>query len=136
MQENRPKVGIGVIVKSGNKVLLGKRKSSHGDGDWGFPGGHLEFGETPEECAEREVEEEAGLILKNFTRVVYTNDVFEKENKHYITLYIASDLDRGEPEIKEPEKCEKWEWFEWSKLPKPLFLPIENLLRDGFNPFD
>ena len=34
----------------------------------------------------------------------------------------------------EPEKCEKWEWFEWNNLPEPLFLPIQNLLKQKFNP--
>jgi 8-oxo-dGTP diphosphatase len=28
----------------------------------------------------------------------------------------------------EPEKCEKWEWFEINKLPQPLFLPYDTLL--------
>lgn len=136
MQENITRVGVGVIVRNGNKVLLGKRKNSHGDGNWSFPGGHLEFGETPEECAKREVAEETGLILNKFTRTKYTNDIFEKENKHYITLFIISDLETGDPELKEPNKCEKWDWFEWSKLPSPLFLPIENLLKEDFDPFN
>jgi 8-oxo-dGTP diphosphatase len=35
----------------------------------------------------------------------------------------------------EPEKCEGWEWFEWDQLPRPLFLPIENLLKQSFDPF-
>lgn len=41
----------------------------------------------------------------------------------------------GEPEIKEPEKCEEWKWVKWNNMPRPLFLPIENLLKDGFDPF-
>ena len=41
-----PRVGIAAIVKKDNKVLLGKRKGSHGSGAWNFPGGHLEFFET------------------------------------------------------------------------------------------
>jgi len=35
----------------------------------------------------------------------------------------------------EPEKCEKWEWFEWEKLPKNLFLPFKNLKKQGFHPY-
>lgn len=136
MKENRPKVGVGVIIRKDNKILLGKRKNSHGDGTWSFPGGHLEFGETPEECAKRETFEETGLILDTFAKCGYTNDIFNKENKHYITLYMITDLKEGEPELKEPEKCEQWQWFEWFKLPKPLFVPIYNLLKDNFNPFN
>jgi 8-oxo-dGTP diphosphatase len=34
----------------------------------------------------------------------------------------------------EPNKCEKWDWFEWDKLPEPLFLPTINQLKLGFNP--
>ena len=136
MEENKPKIGVGVIIRKNNKILLGKRKNSHGDGTWSFPGGHLEFGETPEECAKREVFEETGLILDTFKKGGYTNDIFNKENKHYITLYMITDLEEGEPELKEPEKCEQWQWFEWSKLPEPLFVPIDNLLKDNFNPFN
>jgi 8-oxo-dGTP diphosphatase len=46
-----PRVGVGVIIIKNNKVLLLKRKASHGIGTWAFVGGHLEFNETLEECA-------------------------------------------------------------------------------------
>lgn len=130
----RPKVGVGVIVVKDDKVLLGKRKNSHGEGDWSFPGGHLEYNETWEECASREVMEETGIRLKNIRFGAVTNDIFKKEGKHYITIFMLSDYALGEVKVKEPEKCEKWEWFSWGQLPKPLFLPIENLLKKEFNP--
>lgn len=41
------KVGIGTLLFRKNKLLFGLRKGSHGNETWGFPGGHLEFGETP-----------------------------------------------------------------------------------------
>jgi 8-oxo-dGTP diphosphatase len=131
----RPKIGVGVIVIKDNKILLGKRKNAHGDGTWSFPGGHLEFGEMPEECAVRETLEETGINLKNLRRTIYTNDIFDKENKHYITLYVLAEYDSGTVRVMEPEKCERWEWFSWEELPRPLFLPIENLLKEKFNPF-
>jgi len=136
-KNNRPKVGIGVMIIKENKVLLGKRKNSHGEGAWCFPGGHLEFNESWEDCAMREIFEETGLKVKNIRFATTTNDIFEKENKHYITIFMLADYDFGEVRIMEPEKCEKWDWFEWEedKLPKPLFLPNQNLLKQKYNPF-
>ena len=36
---------------------------------------------------------------------------------------------------KEPDKCEKLEWFKWDNLPQPLMLPEINRIKLGFNPF-
>jgi 8-oxo-dGTP diphosphatase len=133
--ENRPTVGIGVIIIKDNKILLGKRKNAHGEGSWCYPGGHLEFGESWEECSRREVREEVGIEIKNLRFGTITNDIFKNEQKHYITISMISDFESGEVQLMEPDKCEQWEWFEWDNLPSPLFLPTINQLKAGFNPF-
>ena len=135
MLEERPKVGVGVILAKGNKVLLLKRKSAHGEGTWGFPGGHLEFNEEIEDCVQREVYEETGIKVSNIRFASLTNDIFKKENKHYITVFMLCDWKSGEVQITEPEKCAAQAWFEWEKLPTPLFLPITNLLKQRYHPF-
>lgn len=135
MEYNRPKVGVGVVVIKNNKVLLGKRKNSHGAGTWCLPGGHLEFGESVESCAEREVLEETGLKVKNLKIGPYTNDIMPADKKHYATLFIIAEVAAGEPKVMEPDKCGGWCWFEWDSLPKPLFMSTENLVKSGFNPF-
>lgn len=132
--DKQPRVGIGVVVMKENKILFGKRKNSHGDGTWSFPGGHLEFNESWEDCAKRETMEEAGIKITNIRFGTATNDIFPAEEKHYITIYILSDYDSGEVKIMEPEKCDKWEWYDWNHLPQPLFIPIQNLLETHFNP--
>jgi len=131
----RPKVGMGVIVRKDGKVLLGKRKGSHGEATWCFPGGHLEFKESLEDCAKRETLEETGVKIKNLRFGTITNDIFEREDKHYITIYMISDYDSGEVKNMEPEKCEGWEWFEWDNLPEPLFLCTKHFIDSGFDPF-
>lgn len=135
MEQNRPGVGVGVIIIKDNKVLLGKRKNAHGEGDWAFPGGHLEMNETWEDCAKREVMEETGIAIKNIRFASATNDIFVKEGKHYITLFMATDYASGEVRAMEPEKCEQWEWFDWDNLPNPCFIPLQNLLKQNFKPF-
>lgn len=131
----RPKVGVGVIVIKDGLVLLGKRINAHGENTWCFPGGHLEYGETWEECARREALEEAGITLKNVRFGAVTNDLFAKEGKHYITIEMVSEYADGEVRLMEPDKFKEWGWFEWSDMPKPNFGPIENLLKSGFDPF-
>lgn len=120
------------------KILMGKRKGSHGAGKWSFPGGHQEWGETVAKCASRETEEETGFVIPEdaFYKLTFTNDVFSpSEDKHYITLYMAAECPLGEPRLMEPAKCEEWRW--WAEPPPEdeLFLPIVNLLKDGFYPW-
>lgn len=126
-ETERPLVGIGVVVVKEGKVLLGKRKRSHGTGSWSMPGGHLEYGESPEKCAIRELEEETGL--KALTQHIgpWTNNLIQ-EGKHYITLFIFVDQFLGEPVSLEPEKCDEWKWFDWDELPSPLFPTIYSLI--------
>jgi 8-oxo-dGTP diphosphatase len=129
---NRPLVGIAVIVIKNNRVLLGRRKNAHGADTWAFPGGHLEFNESIEDCAVREVLEETGICIKNLRCGPYTNDIFEAEGKHYVTLFVIADYDSGRPAVREPHKCEQWEWSEWPPSLQPQFLPIKNLLKQNF----
>jgi 8-oxo-dGTP diphosphatase len=129
-----PKIGIGVFVIKDNRILFGKRKNSLGDGNWSLPGGKLEMNEQIEECAKREVLEETGINIKNIRLITFTNDIFKEEKEHYVTIFVIADYDSGEVILLGPEKCEKWEWVEWNNLPQPLFLPIQNFLKQGFNP--
>ena len=60
-QGNRPLVGVGVVFVRQGKVFLARRRGAHGEDSWASAGGHLEFGETLEECARREAMEELGV---------------------------------------------------------------------------
>ncbi|HBO99997.1 MAG: hypothetical protein UU48_C0002G0003 [Candidatus Uhrbacteria bacterium GW2011_GWF2_41_16] len=132
--DQRPKVGVGVFVLKDGKILMGKRKGAHGEGSWSLPGGHLEFNESWDMCAVRETMEETGVTIKNIRFGTVTNDIFQEEGKHYITIYMLSDYDAGEVKNMEPEKCNGWDWFDWNELPQPLFIPIQNLLKTNFYP--
>lgn len=132
---DRPKVGIAAIIRKENKVLLGFRSGAHGKGTWGFAGGHLELGESFEDCVQREVEEEVGIKVANLQFGTLTNSVFSPTT-HYVTIFIVCDYHEGELTNLEPDKTEKWEWFGWDELPEPLFLPIIHLKETPFNPFE
>jgi 8-oxo-dGTP diphosphatase len=127
-----PQVGVGILVVENGRVLLGKRKGSHGAGTWSAPGGHLEFGESIEACARREVLEETNLALKNLRLGPFTSNVFESEKKHYVTVFVIAAPASATLKTMEPDKCEGWVWFEWSDLPEPLFAPLATLRSQGF----
>jgi 8-oxo-dGTP diphosphatase len=126
--KQRPLVGVAALIVRDGKALLGKRLSAHGSGSWALPGGHLEYGESPESCAAREVLEETGLVIKNVRFGFVTNDFFKSEKKHYITLFMRAEYYSGEATVLEPEKCEIWRWFSFDALPQPLFLTMQNLI--------
>lgn len=128
------RVGVGVILMRDNKILLGKRKGSHGEGTYSVPGGHLEFGETVGACAKREVYEETGIVLTDpLFQGGFTNDIFPEEGKHYATLFVVSKSSVGVAHNLEPEKCEGWYWYDLDELPSPLFLPLQNYMDKIFD---
>lgn len=135
-EKRRPKVGLGVIVHRDRKVLVGKRKNSHGAGNWGFPGGHIEWNETFEQCALRELEEETGIRGANPKFISATNDVMPLDDQHYITIFMLVENFDGEPELREPERCEGWRWMDWDDLPEQRFSPITRLIETGYHPSD
>lgn len=129
--EERPKVGVGVVVVKDGKILIGERLVSHGAGTWMIPGGHLELGETFEECALREVYEETGLTDLEITELIRVgND--RVYDKHFVTIGMVAVWKSGEPKIMEPGKSENWKWIDPNELPENIFLPskwcIENWL--------
>lgn len=137
-ENNRPKVGVGVMVVKDGKILLGKRDGSHGSGEYAWPGGHLEYMESFEECAKREAREEAGIEIENL-RFVMLRNMKEYAPKHYVDITLVADWKSGEPKVIEGEKYVSWGWYDLDKLPSPLFktepIAIE-AYRTGRNYFD
>lgn len=125
--EDCVRVGVGVFVERDERVLLGLRKGEYGKNTWAFPGGHLEFNETIEECVLRELKEETGLDGDFQGVEIVTNDRFN--SRHYITLFgqvvIAND---AEPQALEPDKTEEWKWFRYDEIPNNIFGPTKLFL--------
>jgi len=64
MAENVPRLTVDVVISNGTKVVLVKRKNDPFKGQWALPGGFVDFGETVEQAAQREVKEETGLDIE------------------------------------------------------------------------
>jgi len=133
MNQN-PQVGVGIIITRDDQVLLMKRKGIHGQGTWSTPGGHLDFGETPEGCAAREAKEEVGLDVVDVRFRAVTNDVFDGTERHYITIWMDCKTLSNDAIIAAEDEVAEIGWFPWDSLPAPLFLPLDNLLKENSYP--
>jgi len=140
-----------IIINKDNQILLGERQGSHGEGQLSLPGGHLEYGETYDECVSRELEEEVGISFPGqYEKVGFSEDFFGE--KQYTTLYFA--VKNVDPNIKvrnmEPDKCKGWKWYHISQVPNNLFCDsyeqiqslfqkvqfTESKLQNSDNPFE
>ena len=101
----KQQVSLAIIEHDGKYAFLKKR-----EGNWTFPGGKVEQGETPEQAAIRETEEEACLKVNVLgTLGVAENDV---QLRHYFLCAVAG----GELRRGEPKKFSRAEW----KTPKQI----------------
>lgn len=121
------KIGVGVLIFKNGKVLLAKRKGSHGAGEYAFPGGHLEFGESFADCAKRECKEEAGIEIKNI-RFLRLLNLKKYPGKHYVDIGLVAEWKSGQPKALEPHKATGWNWYNLNGLPKPMFQTIDSYL--------
>ncbi|MGH6990787.1 MAG: NUDIX hydrolase [Stellaceae bacterium] len=103
MSPDRPIVGCLAVVRRDSKILLVQRAKPPGIGKWGFPGGHLEMGETVLQCAVRELKEELEIeaeprrILTAFDFI--TRDSAGKPTRHYTLIAILCRWREGEGEL-------------------------------------
>lgn len=128
------RVGVGAVVVDDGRVLVMRRAGAHGAGLWGLPGGHQEFGESPERTAVREVAEETGLVVAVTARLGFTDDPMPDIGRHYVTLFLACSRITGEPRFMEPEKATALEWLTVDELRarrNELFVPLRHCLDDG-----
>lgn len=132
MNDQTVQVGVGVFIFKDGKFLIQQHQGAHGEGSWSLPGGHIEYSESFETAAKREVREETSLDITNIRFGAVTNDFFESESKHYITVWMLSDWAAGKEVIAEPDRSVAQKWCTFDDLPYPLFLPWQQLLKSEF----
>lgn len=138
MGSTRIGVGFGVMLLRADRILLGQRNvipekaesELHGEGTWTMPGGKLEFGETFENAAYREVEEETSIQLRksNLKLISITNDIVH--DAHFVTLGFLALEFSGKEFVCEPDEITQWGWFGLDELPSPLFFPSEKIIKN------
>jgi len=113
-----PIVATIAVVLHGGQVLLVRRRNPPDAGRWGFPGGKIEFGETIEAAAERELFEETS-VRGQARRVFTAVDAFDLRADgavvaHFILVAVLCRWISGEPVAGDDalEAC----WFDLNTL--------------------
>ena len=123
---------IGVVFKNGC-VLLVRRANPPDAGKWGFPGGKINWGETIETAAVREIFEETGVTAKA-TRVFTAVDCFDvrEDNRleqHFILLAVLCEWVSGAPAGN--DDALEAGWFseaEWAQASLALSLNVPEVI--------
>ncbi len=144
MSEEKKRVGagFGVILEKDGKILMGLRhpdpdkadSAFRSSGEWCLPGGKLEWGESFEDGAVREVKEETDIDIKN-PQVISVHNC-KNEHAHFMTVGLITHEWQGEAKVTEPDEIVDWQWFGLKQLPEKIYFPsqevIENYLQGKF----
>ena len=138
MKNTAPFIGVGVIIVNKNgEILIGKRNGKFAP-KYSIPGGTFENGETFEQTAIREIQEETNLTLTNPKVIAVTNNLetYHETGQHSISIILLATKFSGKLTIMEPEKCEEWFWCDPKHLPEPHFdaskMGVECFLKKKF----
>lgn len=107
-----PRLGAIAVLVDGDRVLLALRGKAPDKGLWGFPGGHVEPGETALEAARRELHEETGVVatpVDYLTNVdVIRRDAEGRVTVHYLLAAVLCADPVGTPQANDDAQDAAW----------------------------
>jgi len=129
----RPLIGVGVLIRDGDRYLLVRRAAEPDAGLWSIPGGLVELGERVEEAAVREALEETGLEveIRDLLGVV---DKIERDDAgrirfHFVIVDYLAEVKGGS--LKASSDALEARWVRAEEFPKYRLSPtLVKLLRD------
>lgn len=89
MKKKLPEVIASTLVKRGNKYFLTKELMKSGE-CWIVPGGHVEFGESLEEAAKREIKEETGMDVEIVELIGHHEAIFPQYDYHTVIFFFLA----------------------------------------------
>jgi len=103
------------IIQNKDEILLGMKKRGFGEGRWNGFGGKIEEGESIEDAAYREVEEECGISVSALEKRGVLDFSFERAKDEVLEVHIfTTETFDGEPAETEEMKPK---WFKKEEIP-------------------
>jgi 8-oxo-dGTP pyrophosphatase MutT (NUDIX family) len=113
-----------VMDKEGKFLLI--HTTAHGRNRWEFPGGKSLKGESTEETAYRELQEETGLISQILIPVFRTDTILLDDDYWVGSFFYTNSYD-GTPQVMEPNKADKVDWFTVEQMKLLPTIPLLSL---------
>jgi 8-oxo-dGTP diphosphatase len=127
--EKRIAVTVDGVLIDGERILLIKRGNDPFKGFWALPGGFVEYGETTEHAAVREVKEETGLCCE-INRLVGVYSAPDRDPRGH-TVSIVYVMSVREGEMKAGDDAAGAEWHSLAELPERIAFDNSNIIRDA-----
>ncbi|MCF2136598.1 MAG: NUDIX hydrolase [Candidatus Thorarchaeota archaeon] len=103
-----PTPTVDVAIIDGENIILVKRGHEPHKGSWVLPGGFIEYGETAEEAAVREVLEETGVSVRLVDILGVYSAPERDPRKHILTVVFVAERIEGEPVGGDDAAEAKW----------------------------
>ena len=128
MRHRNPIPTVDIIIEISDDIVLIKRKNPpYG---WAIPGGFIDYGESAEDAARREAEEETGLDIEDL-RQFHTYSDPNRDPRHHTISVVFTAKAKGKPQAR--DDAAGIGAFTKDTLPEPLAFDHAHILQDYFN---
>lgn len=128
MNKRNPVPTVDIIIEIAGKIVLIKRRNP--PFGWAIPGGFIDYGESAEDAARREVKEETGLDIVNL-RQFHTYSNPDRDPRHHTISVVFVAQARGKP--KACDDATDVGLFDQDALPSELAFDHCQILDDYYS---